>query len=184
VRRLRWHTVKKKTAKTMTLLSSSTAISTTRNVNSLKENAARLETCLPIRLMSRSSLQLVSINPTFSFRHPLVQVSLLLLLKTYNTLLSYPHTLYYSFNILPLSLDLVIRYKILEPSSCEGKKEDVIQKGSTNILQNYAVLETSIKFLAFFFVVSICVIFVSAIYYLHAMPAALILLLSLVSRIL
>ena len=65
-------------------------------------------------------------------------------------------------NCSPLSLDLVIRYKILEPSSCKGKKE-VIQKGSTNILQNYAVLETSIKFLALFFVVSIGLIFVSAI---------------------
>lgn len=75
------------------------------------------------------------------------------------------HTLilYYSFNIARISLDLAIRYKILEPSSCRGKKQDVIQKGSTNILQNYAVLETSIKFLALFSVVSICIVFVSAI---------------------
>lgn len=149
----------------MTLLSSSTTQSPKRNANSLKENAARLETCLTIKLMSRLSLQLVSINPTFSFRHPLVQVSLAqvlsfsrrIILSCPILILSITHS-----NCSPLSLDLVIRYKILEPSSCKGKKE-VIQKGSTNILQNYAVLETSIKFLALFFVVSIGLIFVSAI---------------------
>jgi hypothetical protein len=97
----------------------------------------------------------------------------------------YTLILYYSFNILclSLSLDLVIRYKILEPSSCRGKKQDVVQKGSTNILQNYAVLETSIKFLALFFVVSICVIFVSAILP-YTLCLLLLLILSFVSRIL
>lgn len=96
------------------------------------------------------------------------------------------HTLilYYSLNIARISLDLVIRYKVLEPSSSKGEKQDVIQKGSTNILQNYAVLETSIKFLALFFVVFICVVFVSTIYTTYTLCLLLYLRLSFVSRIL
>jgi len=60
----------------------------------------------------------------------------------------------------PFDSPLVVRYKILKPSECGGR-EDVLLKGSTNKLQSYDVLATSMKFLVRFCVVFLCIGFVS-----------------------